>query len=338
MKSYIKAITYYLPEKILTNDELVKQFPDLKIKNLTRLTGVVERHISAKGETSADLAVKSAEKLFSENSISPDEIDFILFCTQSSDYITPSTACIIQERLNISQSAGAMDFSQGCTGYIYGLSLAKGLIETGSAKNVLLLTAETITKRIHEKDKSNKAIFGDGAAATLISAKHEETGSEIGDFVFGTNGNGYSDIIIKHGGSRYPLKEHLSDDYEDEFGNVRNDSCFYMNGSAVFSFSVEIVPEMINTLLKKTNLKIENIDMFVLHQANRIILETIFQKMKIPEKKSIIWLEKCGNTVSSTIPIALKEAINQGKVKKGDTVLLAGFGVGFSWTATIITL
>jgi len=335
MKSCIKAISYYLPDRVLSNENLLKKFPGLKINELTRLTGVKQRHISAEGETASDMAIKSAVKLFSEYSIKKEEIDFVIFCTQSNDYYTPSTACILQERLGLPKSCGAFDFNQGCTGYIYGLSLSKGLIESSQAKNILLLTSETVTKKIHPEDKSNMAIFGDGASATLIS----ETNSEgVGDFVFGTDGKGFEEIIIKHGGARFPYPETKSIDYNDDFGNIRNDGCFYMNGSGVFSFSVKTAPDLINQILKKANKTVDDIDLFVLHQANRIILESIFIKAKIPKEKTFYYLEKCGNTVSSTIPIALKEAINQGKVKTGDTVLLAGFGVGFSWAGTIVEL
>ncbi|MCD4774413.1 MAG: ketoacyl-ACP synthase III [Bacteroidales bacterium] len=337
MQSYIKAISYYLPEKVLTNDDLLEKFPGLKINELTRLTGVKERHIAAENEVASDLAVKSAEKLFSENTIKTDEIDFVIFCTQSNDYMTPSTACIIQDRLNLPKSCGAFDFNQGCTGYIYGLSLSKGLIESGQAKNILLLTAETVSKKIHPEDKSNMAIFGDGASATLISAtENEEAG--ISDFVFGTDGSGFKEIIIKHGGSKFPYPQTTSVDYKDDFGNVRNDGNFYMNGSAVFSFSVKTAPALINEILEKSGKKKEEINLFILHQANQIILESIFIKAGIPKEKSFYCLEKWGNTVSSTIPIALKEAIDQGKAKPRDTIMLVGFGVGFSWAGTVVEL
>ena len=337
MKSYIKAISYHLPEKVLSNADLAREFPDYKIEDLTRLTGVRSRHIAAEGETPGDLGIEAAKKLFSEHKISPEDIDHVLFCTQMGDYLTPTTACIIQDRLGIPKHAGAVDFNQGCTGYIYGLAMAKGLVETNMAKNVLLLTSEAITHLIHKEDKSNRAIFGDGAAATLIS-RSEEPGHGIGDFVFGTDGKGYDEIIIKHGGARYPAHRTISEDYKDQLGNVRNDACFYMNGAAVFTFSMEIVPGLVNDLLDKAGLTKEDINLFVLHQANQVILESIFRKMKIPEEKTIIHLEKTGNTVASTIPIALKQALDEGRVSKGDKVLLAGFGVGFSWAGTIVEI
>jgi len=336
MRSFISAISYHLPEKVLTNQELASRFPGLKIDDLTRLTGVTERHIAEKGETAVDLAVRAAEKLFTEHSIDRNPIDFILFNTQWSDYITPASACIIQDRLKLPQHAGALDISQGCTGFIYGLSIARGLIETGSARKVLLLTSDTITRSIHPQDKSNRAIFGDGAAATLVSATSGETGPHIGNCIFGTNGSGYQEIIIRHGGARYPLPEYQEADFTDNYGNIRNESCFYMNGAAIFSFSVKVVPGIIEKTLEANQLTRDDIDFYIFHQANRIILETLIKKNKIPADKTIIYLDKCGNTVSSTIPLALFHAMEEGRIRKGDKVLLAGFGVGLSWAGTIV--
>ncbi len=337
MGSYIKAISYYLPDEVLTNEDLSRHFPTLRIDDLTRLTGVHERHISGQDETAVDLAINSAERLFEEHHIDRGEIDFVLLNTQWSDYITPSSACVIQHSLGISQAAGTLDISQGCTGYIYGLSMAKGLIETGQAQQVLLLTSETITKSVHPEDKSNRAIFGDGASASLIT-RSEEPDSGIGGFMFGTDGSGFEEIIIRYGGARFPLNRYQAEDYKDSYGNIRNESCFFMNGSAIVTFSVKVVPKIPDASLKKAGLAFEEVDFFIFHQANRIILETIMKKNGIPADKTIIYLEKVGNTVSSTIPIALYHALEKGQVKKGDTVLLAAFGVGLSWAGTIIKI
>ena len=331
----IKGISYYLPEKVVSNKDLANDFPGFKIDELTRLTGVLERHIAEKDENASDLGVKACEKLFDEYGIKKEDIDFILYCTQIGDYFTPATSCIIQDRLGIPKNAGTLDFNQGCTGFVYGLNIASGLIASGTAKNILLITTVTISKLLHPKDKSNRAIFGDGAAATLITA--EPGNLNFGKFVFGSDGSGFESIIIKQGGERFPTKEFASDDYIDEFENVRNDACFYMNGSSVFTFSVETVPKMIEQLLEKNELKKEDIDLYVLHQANRIILESIFRKLKIPAEKYTIDLDYVGNTVASTIPIALKNAITNGRIKRGDKVMLAGFGVGFSWGGTVIS-
>jgi 3-oxoacyl-[acyl-carrier-protein] synthase III len=334
MKSFIKAIEYYLPEKVVTNQDLKDKFPDLRIDDLTRLTGVYERHAVAEDQTAADMGILAAEKLFAESGLDRGQIDFVILCTTLGDYVTPASACLIQEKLKLPKECGAFDFNQGCTGYLYGLSLAKGLIESGQAQNVLLLTSEIITKKIHPLDKSNMAIFGDGAAATWIAARDSEKG--IGNFVFGTDGSGFETIMIKHGASRHPFSDKLPEDYPDAFGNIRNDACFYMNGSEVFSFSLKRAPEMIKQVMQKNGTDKEDIKMFVLHQANHIILESVYKKLKVRKDQEFFCLEKWGNTVQSTIPIALKEGIKQGKIIRGDKLLLAGFGVGLSWAGTLL--
>lgn len=336
MKAYIKAISYYLPERAVSNEDLARQFPGLKIDDLTRLTGVKTRYTAGDDETAGDLAFRAALRLFEEHSIDPSVIDHIIFCAQGADYITPSTACVLQERLGIPGHAGSLDINQGCTGFIYGLSVANGLVSTGNAANVLLLTSVNISELIHPEDRSNRAIFGDGAAATLISTNNEMQGSMIGDFVFGTDGRGFDAIIIKHGGARYPCYKYPSEDYVDEAGNIRNDRNFYMNGAAVFNFSVEKVPPMIDELLEKAGISKDDVNLYVLHQANRIILESIFRKMKVPPEKTLYHLENCGNTVASTIPIAMYHGIRDDRIKRGDTLVLAGFGVGFSWAGCVI--
>ncbi|MCF8234532.1 MAG: ketoacyl-ACP synthase III [Bacteroidales bacterium] len=336
MKAGIKAITYHLPEKVITNEELSRQFPNVRMEDLTRLTGVYRRHVAAPDETASDLAFQSAEKLFDEYNIDRSEIDFLIYCSSIADYFTPPTSCILQHRLRLSNDTGTYDFNQGCTAYIHGLAQAKGLIESGQAKNVLLLTAETISKKIHPKDKSNLAIFGDGAAATLISESEDE--GLLGNFVFGTDGGKYDTIIIRHGGARHLYPETISEDYKDAFGNIRNDGCFFMNGSEVFTFSASRAPKMIRDTLEKNNILQENVKLFVLHQANRIILETIFKKLSVRNDQELFCLKNQGNTVQSTIPIALKEAMEKGLIKKGDKLILAGFGVGLSWAATSMTL
>ncbi|MDT8393399.1 MAG: ketoacyl-ACP synthase III [Bacteroidales bacterium] len=338
MKSYIQAISYHLPEKVITNNDLLQKFPDLKIDDLTRLTGVKKRHQASDDETAADLAFHAARKLFKEHNINAGTIDHIIFCAQGADYITPSTSCLLQDRLGLPENAGSLDINQGCTGFVYGLSVANGLIATGNARNVLLLTSVNISELLHPRDKSNMAIFGDGAAATLISSNENAPGSGIGDFVFGTDGRGYEAIIIKYGGARYPFDRFEPKDYTDASGNLRNDKNFYMNGAAVFTFSIEKAPLLIRQLKEKAGLSDDDVDLYVLHQANRIILESIFRKMKIPAEKTLFHLEDCGNTVSSTIPIALYHAIADGRIKLGDRLILAGFGVGFSWAGCTLRI
>lgn len=332
VKAYIHSISYYLPHDILTNEKINKDFPEWDIEKISSKTGINYRHISAPDEFASDMAFSAAEKLFHEHSIDRNEIDFLLLCTQSPDYFLPTTACILQDKLKLKTTVGALDFNLGCSGYVYGLSLAKGLIVSGLAKNVLLITSETYSKFIHPKDKSNKTIFGDAASATLVSS--ERGLFEIGDFVFGTDGSGAENLIVKNGGLRNLIKQNA--DIVDEYGNVRNDNNLFMNGSEIFNFTSEAVPLLIESILKKIKLDLKAIDLFIFHQANRYMLNHLRKKIGIPEEKFHISMEHCGNTVSSTIPIAMYEAIASKKVKKNDKILLAGFGVGYSWAACIL--
>lgn len=330
MKANIKAISYYLPEAVLSNDLINQEFPEWDIDKISSKTGINSRHISANDEFSSDMAVKAAEKLFAEHNIDKSTIDFLLFCTQSPDYFLPTTACIIQDRLGLNTTTGALDFNLGCSGFVYGLSLAKGLIAGGMAKNILLITSETYSKFIHSKDKSNKTIFGDAAAATLISS--EGGFCTIGEFVFGTDGKGAENLIVKQGGMRFPVSND-NEDVTDEFGNVRNHKNLFMNGTEIFNFTGEFVPKLTEAILEKADLTKEDIDLFIFHQANKYMLNHLRKKIKIPEEKFFIAMEHCGNTVSSTIPIALYEAQQEKRLKDCHNLVLAGFGVGYSWAA-----
>jgi len=328
MKAYIKGISYYLPEKVLTNEQLIEEFPEWSVEKVVSKIGVNQRHISAENETAGDMAVKAAEKLFEEYNISPGQIDFILLCTQSPDYFLPTTACILQDRLGIPTHSGALDFNLGCSGYVYGLSLAKGLIYSETAKNILLLTSETYTKYINQKDKGNRSIFGDAASATLVST---DGFAEIGNFGLGTDGRGAENLIVKTGASKY--NSALNETVNDEKGFVSSSEHLYMNGSEIFNFTLESVPPLIEQTLKKNDTRMEDIDLFVLHQANKFMLNTIRKVCGIEKEKFYIDMENLGNTVSSTIPIALKDAMLDESISNGNTVLIAGFGVGYSWGA-----
>ena len=332
MGAYIKAISYYLPDRVVTNEDLVKEFPEWDVEKVYSKVGVKERHLAGESETAGDLAEKAARKLFEEYQVSPSDIDFLLLCTQSPDYRLPSTACILQDRLGILTSAGAFDYDLGCSGCIYGMAVAKGLIAAGLASNVLLLTAETYTKYLHPDDKSNRTIFGDGAAACLIS---EEKGlAEIGDFVFGTDGSGADNLIVKTQGARFPERTGLST--EDDDGHVNREDYLYMNGSAIFNFTLEKVPPMMKQLLEKSGLGKDDIDYYVFHQANKYMLNTLRKICGISKDKFHIDLEHTGNTVSSTILISLKDSLEQGLICPGMKVMACGFGVGLSYGGTIL--
>lgn len=332
-KAYIKGISYYLPEKIVTNEELVKKFPEWSVEKVAAKVGVISRHIAANTETAGDMAEKAALILMKEYKISPSEIDFVLLCTQSPDYHLPSTACILQHKLGIPTTAGAFDFDLGCSGCVYGLAIAKGFIAAGIAKNVLLLTAETYNKYIHPQDKGNRSIFGDGAAACLVST---EGFAEIGELVLGTDGGGAENLIVKSGCARSPEK--LNDYTTDEEGHIESSDYLYMNGGAIFNFTLDTVPILVKQLLDKNKMEKDDINYYIFHQANKFMLNTIRKVCIIPKDKFYNDIENTGNTVSSTILIGLKECLENHVISKDMNILLAGFGVGLSWGGCVLSI
>lgn len=331
----IADIAMHLPQRILGNDELAAIYPDWSSEKILEKTGIAERRIAAPTETAGDLALQAAHNLFAQGTVSASDVDFIILCTQAPDYVLPTTACVLQSKLGISRNAGALDVNLGCSGFVYGLSLAKGLIETGAAKCVLLLTADTYSKYIHPMDKSVRTLFGDAAAATAIMAEESEVQS-IGPFVFGTDGSGAKNLIVEAGLYRLPASSDTSTEHVDDSGNMRSQENLYMNGAEVMAFSLKEVPKAMEALLLKAEKTKEEIDFFVLHQANKFMLEALRKKLKVPEDKLPILVEKCGNTVSSTIPIAMHQLLKQRQLQRGHQLMLVGFGVGYSWAACML--
>ena len=331
MKTFIKAISYYLPERVVTNEELVKEFPEWSVDKVAQKVGVDSRHLAAEDETAGDMAEKAARKLFDEYQIDPKSIDFLMLCTQSPDYFLPSTACVLQDKLGIPTSVGAFDYNLGCSGCVYGMAMAKGLIAAGIAKNVLLLTAETYNKYLHPSDKSDRSIFGDGAAACLIST---DGFAEIGEFSLGTDGSGANNLIVKTGAARQ--KEATGKYVEDDEGHIWYDDYLYMNGGAIFNFTLDAVPAMMADILAKNHLEKDEIDYYVFHQANKFMLNTIRKVCVLSKDKFYVNLATTGNTVSSTVLIGLKDCMDNKIINSGDKVMVSGFGVGLSWGGTIL--
>lgn len=324
MKAYITHLAYALPDKVVQNPK----------GRLTKKTGIYSRHITAEGETASDLAVRAAEKIFTIG-VNRADVDFLLFCTQSPDYILPTTACILQNRLGLSLSCGALDFNLGCSGYIYGLGLAKGLIESGQAKNVLLLTSETYSKYINPEDNSVLPIFGDGASASLVSAlENDKDGISIP--VYGTDGSGYEKLIVPVGAQRQPYGM-PHEEIMDAYGNKRTNYDLYMDGAAIMQFALEHVPPTVKQILAQASLTKEDIDYYVFHQANSFMLmylQKMCDLMGMPFWNDV---KEYGNTVSSSIPIALTDMLSK-KPPKVENVMVVGFGVGLSWGGVLLNL
>ena len=268
--------------------------------------------------------------MFEEWNIKPDIIDFIIFATQSPDHFLPASSCILQDRLGIPTTAGAFDFDLGCSGYAYGLAIAKSFVESGLATNVLLLTGDTISKYLHKEDK-NRMLFGDYATASLIS---KDGFAEIGESVYGTDGSGYESIIVKNRASKHLLT--TGNETVDDQENIRRDDYFYMNGEKVFNFTIDRVPKLIEDTLLKNGTDKDDIDYYVFHQANKFMLNTIRKVCGIAKDKFYINLENNGNTTSSSIPNGLKDCLDRNIIQKGQKVMIAGFGVGLSWSATVL--
>ncbi len=333
MKAYIKHIDFYLPEKVLTNSDIVEQFPEWTVDKIEKKIGIKERHITVDGETASDLAIKAAEKLFAANNIDRDTIDYLIFVTQSPDYHLPTTACLIQTRLGLSKKITAIDVNLGCSGFVTGLSLAKAIIMSGQAKNVLLLTAETYSKYMHDRDKGNRTIFGDGSAATLVST---EGFAEVGEFVIGTDGTGAENLIVKTGGARHP--QPMNDLKFDDFGNPFSSDNLFMDGPAILNYSLDSIPQLVKDVLDKNQLEMDDINLHVYHQANIFLANLERRKLKIPQERYYCNIEHVGNTVSSTIPIALCLALQDGTIKDGFIILSVAQGLGYTWGGFVLRI
>lgn len=321
MKVKITAIAYHLPETMEGVDVLQRDNPDWDMPKILDKMGIHNRYIAAPGETAVDLAFEAGRKLLANN-LKHEDIDLLILVTQSPDYVLPTSACILQNRLGLPKNCMAFDVNLGCSGFVYALSIASGLIESGVAHKGLILCSDTYSKYIEKNDRTCRPLFSDGAAAVLVEGSDVDC---IGPSEFGTDGAGHASLIVKHSGARNV--DQISD---PERGSL------YMHGSDVFMFTMRVVPSCVTKLLSRAGLTLENIDLIVFHQASKLVIENLIRTLALDKDKVFTNFENIGNTVSASIPIALKDADTQGRLKEGDMVLLVGFGVGLSWGATLI--
>ncbi len=318
MKSYLKHISVYLPDRNVTNEDIAEMFPSWESSKIFEKVGIKNRYVADSKEGVADMAVAAIRNLQIETGIDLSQIDYFLLCTQSPDYQIPTTACIVQHRVGLSNNCGAIDINQGCSGYIYGLSLASALVSSGIANNVLLVTADVYSKHIHNSDKGNMSLFGDAATASLISSDGKY---EIGKFSLGTDGSGYDKLIIKNSGL---FSKSLNQDDPENF--------LFMDGAAVFDFTAKRIPQLIEENLVLNGLAKDDINLFVFHQANTFMLNFLRNRIKIEKNRFLINMENYGNTVSSSIPLAFKDSFDG----ENRNVMMVGFGVGLSWGAVVL--
>lgn len=332
--SSIRDIAIYVPDKILDNHMLANIYPGWSPEKIYEKTGILERRIAADGETAADMGRKAAEQLFEQGVVAREEVDFLIFCTQAPDYILPTSACIMQHALGLQKSVGALDINLGCSGFVYALSLANGLIQSGAARCVLIITADTYSKFIHPLDKSVRTLFGDAAVATAVVAD-VDTEHTIGPFVFGTDGSGAQSLMVESGGSRIPRSAETAIESEDSSGNTRSRDNLFMDGAAVMAFTLREVPLAVARLRALSGVDVDDVDYYVLHQANRFMLDALRKKLGLPKEKMPMFIELVGNTVSSTIPLLLHDKLKSGELA-GRRIMLVGFGVGLSWAACML--
>lgn len=332
MNAIIKHIEYYLPEKIVSNNDLRNEFPAWDVDKIQTKSGVASRHIAATDETALDLSIKACEKLFEVYDKS--QIDGIIYCTQSPDYIMPSNSFLLQRHFALSENLFCYDFNHACTGYIYGLMMAHSYIRSGLAKKILLVTADTYSKYINPADRSTRVLFGDAAAATIIEATDTDKG--IVDLEVATFGNGYDKFIIPAGGARLPQSPETAVLLTDLLGNVRTKNNIKMDGMAVWSFINSKVPDQIRGLLERNHLTMADINLVVFHQASLMTLDSLIKILNLEMDKVFINIRELGNTVSASIPIALKDAMDAGRIKNNERLMLSGFGVGLAYGTIII--
>lgn len=319
-------IAVHLPEFVETNEMLAEQYPRWDLDLIAEKTGIQQRHIAAPEQTASDLAVLAAEKLISEQQIDRNEIDFVLLCTQTPDYPLPTTSCLIQDRLQLATRCGALDFNLGCSGYVYGLALADGLIQSGAAKKILLLTAETYSKYIDPEDRSLRTIFGDGATATLLTSAEERS---LWGFQFGSDGSGGDMLLVADGGGR-PQEDAIKPRHRKRWK-----SRLYMDGPSLINFTVEAIPHLVQEILDKNNLEDQDISHYLFHQATWKMLDQLRHRMNVDEQRLPIELADIGNTVSCTIPILIDRMRSRGSWRAESTNMLVGFGVGLSWAGCL---
>ena len=332
MSLIIESIEYYLPENIVTNADLQKENPDWNLEKITEKSGVYQRHIAGKNETAYDLSIKACDKLFQTND--KNNIDGIIYCTQSPDYIMPSNSFLMHKHFGLKDEIFAYDFNHACTGYIYCLAMANAFVKAGMAREILLVNADTYSKYINPKDRSTRVLFGDAAAVTIVKESGRKRG--IIDIDLSSSGSGYNKFWIPAGGLRLPKSDSTSVGMEDGRGNIRTKNDIEMDGFGVWSFINSVAPKQVDRLLKRNDVAKTDIDQFIFHQASKMTLESIRRSMELNEEQVFINIQNIGNTVSASIPIALKDAINQNKIDIGSTLILSGFGVGLSYGAILM--
>ena len=330
--AYIQAIEYALPERRVSNDELAALHPEWQMDRVFAATGIESRHWCGPDETALDLAERASRALVERTGFDLNGIDAVLFCTQTPDHPMPPNACLLQARLGLRTSVAALDFTLACSGFVYGLYLARALVMSGSARHVLLVTADTYSRWMNPRDRGPMTLFGDGAAATVVSAGEPK----IGSFVLGTDGAGAEKFVVRAGGARLPRSEATAQPQIDDHGNVRTDEQLRMDGPSIFDFVKQQIPPLVRSVLASAELAISDVDLVLFQQASRVSLDHLHRALRVPQRQQFTNIRMLGNTVSASLPILLRDAEKEGRLQSGSRAVLVGFGVGLSWGGCII--
>jgi 3-oxoacyl-[acyl-carrier-protein] synthase III len=330
----ILGLSAVLPPGILDNEELAARFGGKEVASAVKMSGIRQRRVASATQFSSDLALTAAERVLAASPIDRAQIDLLLFVSQTPDYKIPTTAAVLHGKLGLGENCATFDINQACSAYPYALSVAYSMIASGVAHYALILNADTLTKLLHPMDRSLVVLHGDGAAATLLGPCAEGYGLE--GFSLGTDGKGAQHLVVPAGGARKPCSPETRVETTDSAGCVHTDEHLSMNGPAVFHFSVYKVPETIRQAVEQANLTLDDIDLFVLHQANKTMIDLIYKSLRIPEDKRFYCIENVGNSSGPSSPVTLAEAWRQGRIRPGSRTLVCAFGAGLTWGTAVI--
>jgi 3-oxoacyl-[acyl-carrier-protein] synthase-3 len=322
-RAHIVGWGKYVPQRVLTNDDLSRMV-DTSDEWIVTRTGIRERHLAEEGETTATMAVQAARQALDGAGIGPEKVDLIIVATATPDYLFPSTACLLQDALG-ARRAGAFDLAAGCTGFVYALGVAAAMIESGAVRTALVIGAETLSRITDWADRNTCVLFGDGAGAVVLQAGPDDGG--VLATVLGADGSGSDLLMLPAGGSRHPASHQT---VAERMHYIK------MQGRDVFRFAVRVIPSATRQVLERAGLSLDDVSLFIPHQANGRIIESAVRDLKFPPEKVYNNLERYGNTSAASIPIALCEAVEEGRLKPGDVVVCVGFGAGLTWGATAV--
>lgn len=327
-RCFIQAMDYCLPDRVLDNVDLQQRNPQWDAERIFQKTGIRRRHLVSPGETVSEIAISAVEKLFRSGRVAASEVDVLIVGSQSPDFPIPGLAHVLHKQLGLPHNCAAMDVTLGCSGFTYALWLAKALVTSGAARRILIVSCDTYSRFCDPDDFATVALFGDGAAATLLSDEEAGALAEVGESIPGTDGSGMESLMVRDGAG-----SSMANRVEGECLQIPR---LKMNGPEVFQFALREVVPSIHAILGKTGLTLDQVDLFLMHQANAFMLEHLRRRLGVPVERMPVDVEETGNTVNASLPILLCRLMNRGILVGNQNCVLTGFGVGLSWCSTFV--